>query len=171
MANREFTKTIGAGLLSALKPLGFHKRNLTFLREANGVVQIISLQKSTSSTNAIVKVTANAGLWLCELAPVRAGVPDKPDLWAAHWQVRVGTLSPEKDDLWWSVRSDDEACAVGADLAERIVSHVLPEMQRLSSRDAIIQLWQSGASPGLTGLERDRFLAKLLGQSADQRRG
>jgi hypothetical protein len=90
MANREFTKAISAELHSVLKPLGFRKRSLSFMRDANGVVQMITLQKSTSSTDAVVKITANAGLWLNELAPIRAGVPDKPDIWSAHWLVRVG---------------------------------------------------------------------------------
>lgn len=163
MANQEFTKAISAEVMSVLKPLGFRKRRLTFTRDLGGVVQIIALQKSTSSTDAVVKVTANAGLWLNELAPIRAGVPDNPDIWSAHWQVRVGQLSPEKTDLWWSVKSADDARAVGAELALRIVSHVLPEMERLSSREAVIHLWRSGPAPGLTAGQRDRYLAKLLG--------
>ena len=162
MANRELTKAVSAELAFVLKPLGFRKRRLTFIRDVDGIVQMIALQKSTSSTDAIVKVTANAGLWLRELAPNRAGVPDSPDIWAAHWQVRVGQLSPENTDLWWSVRSDAEATSVGRELSRRVVSHVLPEMQRLSSREAVIQLWQSGAAPGLTATERDRYLTKLL---------
>ena len=163
MANHEFTKAITAELTSALKPLGFRKRRLTFSRDQGGIVQMVALQKSTSSTDTVVKVTANAGLWLSELAPIRAGVPDKPDIWSAHWQVRVGHLSPERTDLWWSVGSENDARAVGVELARRIADHVLPEIERLSSRQAVIQLWQSGASPGLTAGQRDRYLVKLLG--------
>ncbi|HEV7242694.1 MAG TPA: DUF4304 domain-containing protein [Thermoanaerobaculia bacterium] len=163
MANQEFTRAISTELMSVLKPLGFRKRRLTFTRDRDGIVQMIALQKSTSSTDAVVKVTANAGLWLSELAPIRAGIPDNPDIWSAHWQMRVGHLSPEKSDLWWSVGNDDDATAVGAELGRRILRYVLPEMERLSSREAVVQLWRSGAAPGLTTVQRDRYLAKLLG--------
>lgn len=167
MANREFTKTIVGELSAALKPLGFRKHGLTFTRDANGLVQIIALQKSASSTADVLKITANAGLWVCELAPVWAGVPDAPDIWSAHWRVRVGELSPERTDLWWSVASHEAAASVAADLATRVLEFLLPEMARLSSRDAMVRLWQSGSAPGLTSVQRARYLANLLVAAAN----
>lgn len=161
MLSSEITKSILAQVQLALKPLGFRKSASTFTRDAGDVLQIVNVQKSTASHATRVKVTVNLGLWLKQLAPLRAGVPDKGNIWSAHWRARIGDLSSDSTDLWWEAGTQAEGEEVGRELISRIL-HALPDMEALSSAEALRQLWQTGRSPGLTDLERQRSL-KLIG--------
>jgi hypothetical protein len=166
VANPDLTKAILAEVQAQLKPLGFRKTGSTFTRDRGAVVQIANIQKSTTSDSTHIKVTVNLALWVKALAPIRAGVPDKEDVWSAHWRVRIGEVGPERKDVWWSAASKAEAEFVGRQLAARLITFGLPQMEELSSPAALICLWQTGVGPGLTGVERERYLKKLLGPAA-----
>lgn len=148
-------------LQSRLKPLTFRKSGPTFTRDVGDVIHIVNLQKSTASDSRRVEVTINIGVWVKILAPVRVGVPDKANVWSAHWRERIGHLSPERVDRWWSAATIDEAVLVGRELSARIAILALPKFEHLSSLEAVIALWQSGHSPGLTVGQRDRYLTQL----------
>jgi hypothetical protein len=46
-------------------------------------------------------------------------------------------------------------------MAALLESQALPEMERLASRDAMIALWTSGRSPGLTEYQCAQYLRAL----------
>ena len=46
-------------------------------------------------------------------------------------------------------------------MAALLESQALPEMERLASRAAMIALWTSGRSPGLTEYQCAQYLRKL----------
>jgi hypothetical protein len=164
--NEELTKTINSRVHAAVSPYGFRKSGSTFSRDVGEVIHLVTLQKSTSSGKTHVKFTVNVGAWIKALAPIRAGVPDKPDIWSAHWRVRLGELAPERSDRWWTVANSDEAVASGQAVAEMIVKLALPALDELSSVSTLIRLWRTGQAPGLTATERERYLTKLDGRAA-----
>jgi hypothetical protein len=70
-------------------------------------------------------------------------------------------LGPEHYDKWWVAQSLTDATAIGDELAASIQKWGLPALKALSSPGALVQLWQTGVSPGLTAMERERCLKKL----------
>jgi hypothetical protein len=85
---------------------------------------------------------------------------------SAHWRERIGHLGPERYDKWWVAQNADEAISVGEEVAASIRQWGLPALGMLASQRALLQLWQSGASPGLTAMERDRYIRALATRDA-----
>ena len=99
----------------------------------------------------------NLGVWL----PTLAGGSEKPDIWSAHWRQRIGTLMPDRADRWWDVASETEGGTVAMELNAALKDYGFPALQAVSTTSALVQLWRSGQSPGLTERQRERFLARL----------
>jgi len=161
MGNKEITKTILEQLDALLEPEGFKKKGLTFFQDHGDVVHLIGMQKSLGSTDREIKVTTNLGVWIRALAPIRAGKPDPPRLSDAHWRQRIGTLLPERTDKWWSADSPANAKTVSISIVEALSKYGLPALHNLGTTDALIQLWHTGACPGLTAFQRDKYLQQL----------
>jgi hypothetical protein len=96
------------------------------------------------------------------LAPIRGGVPDAPNVASAHWGERIGILAPAGQDRWWTAASVEEGMVVGKEMAAQLFAWGLPALAVLRTNQDVIDLWRSGRSPGLTELQRARFLAKLV---------
>ena len=81
-------------IAESLAPSGFRKAGYLFKREFGQVVHLIGLQSSTSSTAERAKMTLNLAIW-CVPA---SDTDEKPSIWSAHWQERIGHLMPEHTD-------------------------------------------------------------------------
>jgi hypothetical protein len=161
MLNRELTNNIVARVQGVLKPNGFRKSGQTFTRDRGEVVHLINLQKSQSSSSDEVKITVNLAVWIKALAPIRAGVTDKPNVASSHWRQRIGFLSPQRYDKWWTVEGVSSAQLAGEEIATDLEEWGLPALDGLSSVQALVDLWNGGESPGLTSMECDRYLRAL----------
>ena len=150
-------KQIGLAIASALLPLGFRRKGLVFTRQLGEVTHILSLQSSTSSTASVLKLTVNLGVWVSSLA--QAG--SKPDLWSAHWQERLGFLMPQRIDYWWEISSDRDAERATREIVEAIQMHAVPQLEQLASKNALVALWRTGRSPGLTAFQTKRYLDSI----------
>jgi hypothetical protein len=147
-----------------LSPLGYRKTANQFVRQSQNVVHLIQIQGSRQSTAAEARFTVNVGIFVPAL--VYADVRDvtKPSVPLAHWRARIGSLSPENEDLWWKVSNQKQAMVAAQDVATRIESFALPVLATLPSLESLLILWRSGKSPGVTDHQRLEFLARL-GQS------
>lgn len=65
---------------------------------------------------------------------------------------------PAATDRWWTAASDDEASAIGQDIAQALVQYGLPVLEKLADAHAVVALWRQGMSPGLTESQRRRLL-------------
>jgi hypothetical protein len=157
MPAEEFKKTMALAVADALHPLGFNKSATKFIRTFPGVAQIVSLQSSISSSSALFRVTANLGIWVSDLA----GEGEKPDILTSHWRMRIGQLMPDHLDYWWEMSSDEEAGVAALALGEALRNYVRPVFDELTTTAALEKLWRSGKSPGLTEVQRQRFMARL----------
>ena len=61
-------------------------------------------------------------------------------------------------DRWWSATSDEEASAIGQDMAQALVQYGLPVLEKLADAGAVVALWRQGMAPGLTESQRRRLL-------------
>ena len=158
MSNATMTRLATEPIAAVLKSNGYRKTGNTFRRALDDVDHLMNVQKSASSSSGELRATVNIGIWIRSLAPIRAGVPDKASLWSAHWRCRLGTLMPAATDRWWSATSDDEASAIGQEIAEALVRYGLPMLEKLADASALAALWRQGVAPGLTEVQRRRLL-------------
>src|SRR3569623_3496837 len=156
MPTKEFMLQILAAVSEVLRPAGFRKMGTLFTRDFADGVHLVTVQAGVGSTADSVRTTVNLGVWVPALAP-----DEKPDIWSAHWQVRLGFLMPEKRDVWWDAASDDEARAVAERIAEAVRACGLPALSRLSNRRALLDLWRTGLTPGLTVGSAERLVRQL----------
>jgi hypothetical protein len=56
----------------------------------------------------------------------------------AHWpiQQRIGSLTPERRDLWWDVDGTTDVVALGERVAEHVVRYAVPFLDELGSRES-----------------------------------
>jgi Domain of unknown function (DUF4304) len=148
-------------LQALLKPLGYRKSSNLFSLSKSDLVYLVELQGSRHSTAAESIFTVNLGIFAPCL--VYADVRDitKPSVSGAHWRERLGILSPEGRDLWWSVSDSVQAAAVAQEVSARVEHYALPIFGSIRSLSELVALWQAGKSPGLTARERDEYLARL----------
>lgn len=156
MGNAEYKATVLGAISEVLRAAGFRKSGSVFRRPVGDVLHMASLQSSSSSTAGAVRLTVNLAVWVPALAHGRA-----PDIWAAHWRERLGFLMPDRGDRWWHIASGTEAVSASHEIGAAISKWALPELDRLSSAEALGRLWRSGVSPGLTNAQAERFLLEL----------
>jgi hypothetical protein len=152
----DFKAAILDAMAEVLRPLGFRKKGSHFTRESGGVVHLVSLQSSATSSADAVRVTVNLGVWVSALEG-----DAKPDIWAAHWRERLGFVMEERRDVWWDAASDNQAKSAAAAIADSIRRFALPVLETLASPGALLSLWKSGRSPGLTAVQAERLLTRL----------
>jgi hypothetical protein len=155
MATATLKATILQGLRDSLGGLGFKKRGSTFYKEVGDVIHLVSLQASQSSSASRLRVTVN----LAVAVPGLGGQID--DAWSAQWRERIGALLPEPQDRWWNASSPQEAEAVAQELTQSLSQYGLPAQARVSSTKDLLQLWESGKSPGLTSVQASRYVDQL----------
>jgi len=155
-------KLATAPIAALLKPRGFRKSGLNFSALRPGLTLLVSLQSSTGSSQAAMKITCNVGIHVDRLATgLGAGI------WDAHWRKRIGAFLPEPQDIWWACTDDEQARAAGREIAGLLELRALPEMERLATPAALASLWSSGRSPGLTDHQRLANLARLTAGAGD----
>lgn len=150
-----------AGLHALLKPLGFRKVANLFSRTNQNVVQLIEVQGSRDSTKDAARFTVNIGVFALDL--VYADVRDvtKPSIPGAHWRARLGSLSPEGQDLWWQASTAEQAASVAKDVVARVTQYALPTLCALPNVAALVHIWKQGQARGLTDGQRKDYLARL----------
>jgi len=161
MSNLEFTKMLLSEMRGLLKPLGYLKKGLIFEKDYSQIIHLIGLQKSRDSTALAIKVTVNLGVWLKSLTPIRAGRPDRPSVWDAHWRYRIGHLLPEKCDKWWWVTNDAEAQMTAKEICSALNKFALPKLGEIQTEDDLVSLWRNGICTGLTDLGIMKYLSTI----------
>jgi hypothetical protein len=158
VTNRYLTSKLLDSLASILTPAGFKRKGRKFRRSIGQTVQIIELQKSTSSTSSTAKVRLNLGSFLVALGPSEALEGSGPHYSECHWRKY---LDPQPDADWWVLSNDDDLDPVFRQLEAGIRERVLPEMDQLSSIEGFVNRWRSGRGTGITKKQQAAYLSGL----------
>ena len=156
MQSSEIGKLICEELATLLLPLGYKRESFLFSRPSEDLIHLIQLQGSRSNTAALSKHTVNVAVWVPALSP-----EEKLSVPGAHWQNRLGSLCHERTDLWWQSSSAETAGIAASEITSRDKHFALPSLAELANSRALLSLWQSGLSPGLTQFQATRFCGAL----------
>jgi hypothetical protein len=105
-------------------------------------------------------VTLNLGVY-CRVLDHPLNPREYPRPEECHWIARIGDLSHEKEDKWWTLSSDAEAARAIDEMGVLLLSVGLPALSRIQSCRDLRALWESGECTGLTEKWRDTLLAVL----------
>ena len=144
-----------------LQPRGFLKSGSTFRQVAGGNSGVINVQRSQSSNADAVKFTLNAGVVCGRLLRDWQPSLKKAGASEAHLRVRPGFFLEGYPDKWWVLEGSEAASQVGAEVCSLTETQIAPFVQDHLSEKALIGLWQSGRSPGLTEKQRVDLLHEL----------
>ena len=70
-------------------------------------------------------------------------------------------LLPDRFDKWWEITEATDRGSLAQEVSELILKKGVPYIESYLNTNALIALWESGHSPGLTDFQRVRFLSKL----------
>lgn len=161
MNSKSVTHTIKSRIKSLLQPHGFRQRGNNWYALRNDTLLLIQLQKSVDNTRNRQALTVNLGVYSQTLAGIMGDTAGCSTATDCHWYLRLGRVLPEPSDEWWEVISDEDAALIGDDIAQALEAYGLPALEQVSSTDRLIELWQQGRSPGVTALQRAKYLAAL----------
>lgn len=157
MSATSYKQIVASATHELLASRQFKKKALVFSRAFPDVVQFVTLQSSTSSTATELKLTVNLGVLIPSLN--EAGRPR--DVWSSHWNQRLGALLPMPSDRWWQISSDQEASVAAGEIVAGLRDFGLPILDELTTKAALVALWQSGRSPGITEGHRKQCLERI----------
>lgn len=156
MIPSEIRDRIREGIGPALAAHGFLGRSSTFSRQVGDIFQLIQLQAASDNSSSSARFTANVAVWVPSLSS-----EPTPSVDNAHWRMRLGELCPERSDLWWQADDFPMADEAARDIAARIDAFAIPALQQFQGTRDLMKLWKNGQSPGLTGVQADRFRRRL----------
>ena len=154
-------KAVMLAAADLLKPLGFKKRGKTFRRAAHGNVELIEFQRSLTNTDNSLKFTVNIGIVSSRLAQDRELDLSKAGSADAHLRQRIGSFLPIPHDRWWDLAGNGSEDLTISEILPLLTERVVPYLHEHSSDAALIQLWETGQSPGLTARLCERYLSTL----------
>lgn len=140
-----------------LSSMGFKRKGMNFVLYADASSLIVQVQKSTSGSSDNPRLTLNLGV-VCGLL-----TPDakKAKLEESHLRMRIGSFLPERPDKWWTLSSEADAHRACLEINTILIERALPYLRQYLSPDALLSLWESKESPGLTEVQRVRYLEQL----------
>jgi hypothetical protein len=138
---------------------GFAQRGLALQKAAGSNVSLIEFQLSDKTSDERVVFTVNLGIICGELS--NGATAQKGSVVDAHLRQRLGLLLPDGSDMWWEISAQTNVIALANELSSMIEQHALPYLDKYSDPRSLIALWESGKSPGLTLVQRTRYLDRL----------
>jgi len=159
------SRVVGKGILgeltqavaTTLKGHDFVKRAMLFTKAVGDNAAIIEFQRSRDRP----MFTIDVGVVCGKLLPSGPSGLRKADITDAHLSQRLGFLLPGGRDKWWELTLETDVDSLAKEIAELLVTKAIPYLESFLSSDALIELWESGRSPGLTDVQRARFLSGL----------
>jgi len=144
-----------------LKRHGFVRRGSVFRLLQQGNCGIIEFQRSDKTSNDTLLFTLNVGVVCGELLDSETTDIHKARIIDAQLSQRIGRLLPERSDKWWEIGASTDQSLFTQGMVDLLENCAVPYVLKYLSRDALSSLWESGQSPGLTAVQRSRFLSRL----------
>lgn len=164
-AHKNIKEEIFAELLTAtgarLKSLGFVQQGPVFRVVAYGNCGLIEFQRSDRSTDEKLVFTVNLGAVCGALLDAGPYGVQKARIIDAHLRLRIGMLLPDRPDKWWEITASMDRVSLVQEIVDLLVKTGAPYVESQLTTKALMALWESGQSPGLTAFQRTRFLSRL----------
>ncbi|MBV9852549.1 MAG: DUF4304 domain-containing protein [Armatimonadetes bacterium] len=141
-----FKTVIHEALTSTLTPQGFRRRGRVYVRRLEDLAWMMDVQRSRYNTREEIQFTINCGVYVPHVLSTYLGLPEpiSPTSVDCCISARIGMLSEDRLDKWWTLRDqaqapEDEQAAL--DVRKRITRHVLPFLERFpSTREVAVYL-------------------------------
>ena len=139
---------------------GFVQQGSVFRILSQGNCGIVEFQRSAKSSKNRLLFTVNVGVVCGELLSSERELREARII-DAHLRLRIGMFLPDHPDKWWEITDSASVDAAAKEVRELILQEALPYVLKHLDTGALVVLWKSGQSPGLTALECARYLAAL----------
>ncbi|MPS29666.1 MAG: DUF4304 domain-containing protein [Alcaligenaceae bacterium] len=150
-----------ASCTQTLRTVGYVRRGSSLRKEMDGNVAVIEFQKSSKSSADVILFTINVGIICGRLLEAERSLPKKVGIVDAHIRQRIGMLLPDRSDKWWTIEPRSDAGSLVEEISRLIERDVVPYLDRYLDDKALVALWESGQSPGLTEIQRLKYLTRL----------
>ncbi|WP_281546349.1 DUF4304 domain-containing protein [Grimontia sp. SpTr1] len=132
--SKKIDEIVKLGLTPLLKTHGFKKKARNFYRQHEDRIDLINVQASQFNTGKEGQFTVNVGVYFPAIsaitdAPAVKGMPKEYDCTARE---RIGLLSSENKDTWWSVDNSVDINNIAAELALSVESLCLPWLAKMA---------------------------------------
>ena len=161
MTLNDFYRTLVVRVFERIVIYGFKKRGVLYYRDNSETRAAIQFQKSRRSTSELSLFTINISVICIPLLDPEIDDLKKMGGNEGHMRWRLGDFLDPPFDKWWELKTTTDIAALADELASLIIDHVIPLLDKYSKMNSIIQLWDSGASPGISEMQRNRYLAEL----------
>lgn len=152
-----------------LAPLGFVRHGTVLRMVRYGNTAIIEFQKSTKSSRNHLLFTVNLAVVCGHLIEQNGRTPNTVRSTDAQFRERIGMLLPGRPDKWWQIDETAKVESLAEEVSELIAEVAVPHIEAYLDERNLIDLWQSGKSPGLTELQRERCLESLRNKLTSSR--
>jgi hypothetical protein len=131
-------------LTEALTPRGFTKRGLVYEKTLPELVWLVDLQRNRPSSLEEMSFTLNCGVFIADLTSTYADRPAPSTLKVTDSNIgaRVGVLTPERLDKWWTLRSDDSLPShderVISEIQFHLLEYILPFLESIGTKSAAL---------------------------------
>lgn len=122
---------------------------------------LINFQRSRWNTSDNVSFTLNLSIVCGALLDPGTVTIKSAKEYDGHIRLRIGYLASEGTDKWWEVSNATRADVLSAEIANLVVSVAVPYLERHVRSKDLVTLWETGQCPGLTEVQRLRYLAQL----------
>lgn len=144
-----------------LQNAGYVRRGSSLCKVVDGNVAIIEFQKSSKSSAEAIVFTINLGVVCGQLLERNKSFLKGVGVVGAHVRQRIGMLLPDRPDKWWTIDTKTDARSLIEEISSLIEREAAPYLEHYLNDDALVALWKSGQSPGLTETQRLRYLRDL----------
>jgi len=133
--SKKIDEIVKVGLAPLLKSHGFKKKARNFYRECEDRIELINVQASQFNAGTEGQFTVNVGVYITAISEITDAPPVKgmPKEYDCTVRERIGLLSSENKDTWWSVDSNVDIKNIGTDLASSVEALCLPWLARMEN--------------------------------------
>ena len=171
MNAKQLYKEILAGMSAFLRPRGFRGSGPNFKRVLPDLAWLIAVQKSDSCTAERLKFTVNIGIWSKDVSVLSGKGDVAPNAMRhCHTDARIADFQPGMHDIWWTLYEESDLVACLSQLIGLLEGRVLPELERLTTAELLMQEWTDGKSYLRPMYDIDARFKTLLRTAVDNRR-
>jgi len=163
--NAVFKKVVEESAKS-IAHLGFKRNGLKISKCLDGNCALIEFQKSRDNTADRIKFTINLAVICGKLLELFQPPLEKAGSADSHFWNRSGGLLGGEPDKWWELTPSTNEKVLMNEISSLVREKAAPYVLQYVRSDALIQLWKSGKSPGLTHKQRLQYLKRLEGDAS-----
>ena len=136
---KKIDRIIKNNLAPGLKLQGFRKNARNFYREHDNRIDVINIQASKWNEGDCGQFTVNIGVYFPSIANITDDtlVKGLPKEYECTIRSRIGQLTEQNKDFWWSINSSANEAVISSDLASKVESCCLPWLDKMSNLENV----------------------------------